>query len=1430
MKHIAAAILLSIAIAAGAPAGPVPPGTAYTVIECRSQAAAERMFDRTGIPELFSFHPEEAPILEFLRGRDIAYTSVIFNSRPPQETDFHSFSPDDRQAFFELLAAESWTNEPDAPEGWQVVVPPSGSFRYCIAAADGKTAVSENPDALRAALDLQPSLPASLPAEGDIAGQIRPDCLQDSAFDPDRVALVRRNVDSLSAGLGLDGDTLALHAVLAPVPGSDLVGYYRSLGGPIPPSTACVNLPGAVAFYADASDPSLPDAFRNVAAPSFMAGVDRRRAGQPSSIALFPPAGSDAPGTLPLPRAVAFAGLVDTPTARTALLSLFARHSDTASLVPAAPHRDIPVDTLAVADPVAFARHLDKFGGGGGATPCAILAQGLAAGKITLSLAWLPDGLLLAANDADFSLLHAAIDAALDGTATPFDQTPAFRAAYPEPDAPACAIAHLDLPALLAGLPQQIASFIPAIPDPCSIDFFGYIADDGSLAARLRAPADLVKAFFGHGRTATKTRAIPDEPPPRVLSWDDPIPFETTSETITSRDIDAEAVAFWREFLEPPAGLDLPVDDFARLLALGWQDGAEAAAYLLQRTLPEFAAGEGAPDLPSLSLPWAHAVAALRQAAGQTDDAVAAWLAVATHGDGGDAPVPEADRSWRDLFASAMAADRYLTATTNWTDPDTLSRRAALRPLGARRAALVVSQLNPTGLRGRVFGCILCPDNANFAFPEDASTPSPLAAAFTEIGESNAVASSLIAFSEIRRAWKSRGGGWASDVTDEGWQGFRKHMASGIAWAERAHALEPRWPEPYVYFIEQAGSSCGSGRPESIYELARQCLECQIDYTYVLSRLRTFMRPRWGNGAPAEALRTLRALVDIPRPDTVMPFKSLEMLEWLTKDQLSRPSDRRAYARAGYPVPLDLDLRLWPAFRDMFERYLAAPEPGVPRPEVFRAYLQTAARFRDPAPALAALDRLPPDELAALWTEPDNPSVPRGASLVGVGGIPILRAAAELAAAAPGALSRHAAALATGDKDAAAAAFDDICSVAADSDSLAQLAVIARIGRDQHIAFDWEPGGGRDEIDQPGPITFYREGASWVRLPTGGWLAYRVRGHDGHDGASIDLWRKKTTDAAADFTILSHPAEEGADPAACGYYIRLHASPAHCVGVAVFPFAGSGQANPRCPAEAYLTDPDDFHVRHPFATAEYRPGWDPAPDFPAILRLRIRCENGLLDAWLDGDPLFTSVPVPDTFPRKTDYHPAFGTTSPSPSPAFSIDRIRLGTPSAPAPAAPAAPSESRFKPRPLPAHADPLGDLFGGDLLDSEGNPADPADLEGQYIGLYFSASWCPPCRTFTPRLVEFADRLRDEGKPFALVLVGCDATRDASLEYMKTHHMTAWLIPPESDARKRLDRLLDVEYIPKLCILDPRTRIIDFDARTTVEEAPDDAWTRWTR
>eukprot|EP00887_Chlorella_sp_A99_P005766 scaffold1.g5766.t1 len=45
----------------------------------------------------------------------------------------------------------------------------------------------------------------------------------------------------------------------------------------------------------------------------------------------------------------------------------------------------------------------------------------------------------------------------------------------------------------------------------------------------------------------------------------------------------------------------------------------------------------------------------------------------------------------------------------------------------------------------------------------------------------------------------------------------------------------------------------------------------------------------------------------------------------------------------------------------------------------------------------------------------------------------------------------------------------------------------------------------------------------------------------------------------------------------------------------------------------------------------------------------------------------------------------------------------------------------------------------------------------GSYTGLYFSASWCPPCRGFTPQLVRVYEKLRAEGKNFEVVFVSSD-------------------------------------------------------------------------
>ena len=150
---------------------------------------------------------------------------------------------------------------------------------------------------------------------------------------------------------------------------------------------------------------------------------------------------------------------------------------------------------------------------------------------------------------------------------------------------------------------------------------------------------------------------------------------------------------------------------------------------------------------------------------------------------------------------------------------------------------------------------------------------------------------------------------------------------------------------------------------------------------------------------------------------------------------------------------------------------------------------------------------------------------------------------------------------------------------------------------------------------------------------------------------------------------------------------------------------------------------------------------------------------------------------------------------------------------------------------PAPAKANPaLRGLFGSDLLTHEGKKANLSDLNDKIIAIYFSASWCPPCRAFSPLLVDLADRLRAEGKPFALVLVGRDQTKQKALDYMKSHKMTGYLVPPEADANKSLCTLYRVSGIPYLVIVDSDGNTIDSSARATVQSSPDTAWDKWSR
>lgn len=71
--------------------------------------------------------------------------------------------------------------------------------------------------------------------------------------------------------------------------------------------------------------------------------------------------------------------------------------------------------------------------------------------------------------------------------------------------------------------------------------------------------------------------------------------------------------------------------------------------------------------------------------------------------------------------------------------------------------------------------------------------------------------------------------------------------------------------------------------------------------------------------------------------------------------------------------------------------------------------------------------------------------------------------------------------------------------------------------------------------------------------------------------------------------------------------------------------------------------------------------------------------------------------------------------------------------------------------------------------------------LKDKIIGVYFSAGWCPPCRDFTPLLMEVYDELKSRGSPFEVVFVSCDKTEDAMKQYMEDCH-GEWLAVPFGD------------------------------------------------
>ncbi|MED6184437.1 hypothetical protein PIB30_047448 [Stylosanthes scabra] len=110
-------------------------------------------------------------------------------------------------------------------------------------------------------------------------------------------------------------------------------------------------------------------------------------------------------------------------------------------------------------------------------------------------------------------------------------------------------------------------------------------------------------------------------------------------------------------------------------------------------------------------------------------------------------------------------------------------------------------------------------------------------------------------------------------------------------------------------------------------------------------------------------------------------------------------------------------------------------------------------------------------------------------------------------------------------------------------------------------------------------------------------------------------------------------------------------------------------------------------------------------------------------------------------------------------------------------------------------------------LIRNNGDQVKIESLKGKNIGLYFSGSWCGPCRRFTPNLVEVYDETSSKAE-FEVVFVTSDRDEDSFKGYFSK---MPWLAIPFSDSEtiSSLKKLFQVRGIPSLVLLDQAGQVV---------------------
>ncbi|KAK7200041.1 tryparedoxin 1 [Novymonas esmeraldas] len=135
--------------------------------------------------------------------------------------------------------------------------------------------------------------------------------------------------------------------------------------------------------------------------------------------------------------------------------------------------------------------------------------------------------------------------------------------------------------------------------------------------------------------------------------------------------------------------------------------------------------------------------------------------------------------------------------------------------------------------------------------------------------------------------------------------------------------------------------------------------------------------------------------------------------------------------------------------------------------------------------------------------------------------------------------------------------------------------------------------------------------------------------------------------------------------------------------------------------------------------------------------------------------------------------------------------------------------------------------LPGLEQLQKQNSQVEVSSLSGKIVFFYFSASWCPPCRGFTPLLKEFYDKLH-ESKNFEVIFTSWDEEED---DFNGYYAKMPWLAIPFSKRNivEALTKHFKVNSIPTMIGVDADSGdIVTTRARQMVVTDPEGAQFPW--